>query len=110
MLAARSDFNFRTGNWAAALADGTKSEELARESNQLMMGLCPHNATRVEAGLGREEEASRHAKDALDIASDLSCLIEAASSSVGLSRLLRGVFQTQSKPSRQPGASLTGKD
>lgn len=91
LLASRSDFNFRTGNWAAALADGAKSEELARESNQLVMTeYALFRLARVEAGLGRAEEAARHINEALEIASKIGCLLEAVNSAVGFVALAAG--------------------
>ena len=91
LLASRSDFNFRTGNWAAALADGAKSEELARESNQMVMTeYALFRLARVEAGLGRAEEAARHIDEALVIASELGCLLEAVYSALGFVALAAG--------------------
>ena len=91
LLASRSDFNFQTGKWAAALADGAKSEELARESNQLVLTeYALFRRARVEAGLGRAEEASRHVNEAFEIASEAGCLLEAVNSSIGFVALAAG--------------------
>ncbi len=45
---------------------------------------------RVEAGLGRSEEAIRHVSEAFAIASELGCFLEAANSAVGFVALAAG--------------------
>ena len=91
LLAVRSDLGFRAGNWAAALGDSAKSEELARETGQLTVtSYALIMRARVEGGLGRSEEASRHVADAFNIASELGLFLEAANSAVGFVALAAG--------------------
>ena len=91
LLAVRSDLHFRTGQWPAALADSARSEELARETGQATMtSYALIMRARVEAGLGRTQEASRRCQEALAISSELGCVLEAVQSAIGFVELTAG--------------------
>ena len=90
-VAVRSDLSFRTGDWAAALGDSAKGEELARESRQpTLMSYALLMRARVEAGLGRHEEAARRCTEAYHISSELGCFLEAVHSTLGFVELAAG--------------------
>ena len=93
LLAVRSDLCFRTGHWAAALADGAKGEELSREiSQQTVTCYALIMRARVEAGLGRSAEATRRCQEAVELSSTFGCLRESVHSAVGFVELTAGRF------------------
>jgi DNA-binding CsgD family transcriptional regulator len=68
-LAARADLFFRTGYWDAALADATHAVELGRDLQLAGPTAYALGVTsRLEAALGREEDARRNGLEAVAIA------------------------------------------
>ncbi len=68
-LSMLSELDFRTGNWAAALAAGSEAVSLAAETSQ--QGTAAYalaTLARAEAGTGREQAAREHADQALRLA------------------------------------------
>jgi DNA-binding CsgD family transcriptional regulator len=77
-LAARADLFFRTGYWEAALADATHAVELGRDLH--VAGPTAYAlavTSRIEAALGREDEARRHGLEALTTAEDAGLTMNA---------------------------------
>ena len=94
LLAVRSDLCFRTGHWAAALADGAKGEELSREiSQQTVTCYTLIMRAHVDASrLGRSAEAIRRCQEAVELSSSFGCLHESVHSAVGFVELTAGRF------------------
>lgn len=71
-LSARSDLDFRTGNWNRAYADASEAVHLADHMTApVHLSYSLACVARVEAGRGREMECRRHAESALAIADSL---------------------------------------
>jgi DNA-binding CsgD family transcriptional regulator len=67
-LAERCDLNFRTGSWLSALADGLEGISLASDTAQVLdLGYALVFTAKVEAAMGREQDARRHLERALDV-------------------------------------------
>lgn len=68
-LSVLSELEFRTGNWAAALAAGSEAASIAAETGQ--RGTAAYalvTLARTEAATGRERDAREHADQALRLA------------------------------------------
>jgi DNA-binding CsgD family transcriptional regulator/tetratricopeptide (TPR) repeat protein len=69
-LTINAELNQRTGRWAVALADASEAVTLARETGQESFACWPLvPLTRVEAGLGLEQEAREHGREVIALAS-----------------------------------------
>ena len=69
VLSVLSELEFRTGNWAAALAAASEAVSIATETGQQgTVALSLVTLARVEAAVGSEHHARQHAEQALHLA------------------------------------------
>jgi class 3 adenylate cyclase/DNA-binding CsgD family transcriptional regulator len=88
-LAALSELNFRTGNWAAAYAEASEAVQIARDIEQAStLSFSLVCLARVEAAQGREEDCRGHVAEALQLtAFGIGAVIGYAESTLGLLEL-----------------------